>query len=134
MALVSQAISWGHTATTATTLTTLTTATTLFTLIFTSPMGSLTSVPRGTTWHWCLRPFHGVIQLLQLLHLPHLLQLLHFLHLSLLHLWGHLLLCLEATTWHWCLRTFHGVIHELLTHRYTGSLPDRFVHPIYKWE
>ena len=24
-------------------------------------MGSLTSVPRGTTWHWCLRTFHGVI-------------------------------------------------------------------------
>ena len=25
--------------------------------------GSLTSVPRarGTTWHWCLRTFHGVI-------------------------------------------------------------------------
>ena len=47
MVLVSQAISWGRTATTATTLTTLTTATTLFTLIFTSAMGSLTSMPRG---------------------------------------------------------------------------------------
>ena len=44
MALVSQDISWGHTATTATTLTT---ATTVFTLIFTSAMGSLTSMPRG---------------------------------------------------------------------------------------
>ena len=38
MALVSQAISWDRTATT---------ATTLFTLIFTSAMGSLTSMPRG---------------------------------------------------------------------------------------
>ena len=23
--------------------------------------GSLTSVPRGTAWHWCLRTFHRVI-------------------------------------------------------------------------
>ena len=44
--------------TTPTTLTTATTATTLTTL--TTTWGH-TSVPGDTTWHWCLRTFHGVI-------------------------------------------------------------------------
>ena len=47
------------TATTPITLTTLTTATTLTTL--TRATWSHTFVPRGRTWHWCLRTFHGVI-------------------------------------------------------------------------
>ena len=44
------------TLTTATTATTATAATTL-----TRATWGHTFVPRGRTWHWCLRTFHGVI-------------------------------------------------------------------------
>ena len=56
------------TATTHTTATTLTTATTHTTLTRATTLTTLTRgtwghtfAPRGRTWHWCLRTFHGVI-------------------------------------------------------------------------